>query len=257
VSPIRTYAGPCTATFTDRDGEGDRERRQRGRALVVVKPDDTVLVHDARGYQPAAWLTRPESLSVTREDVHAGPGPADASDAVRIDARDGGQRLRVRVEEPTLDAAVPASPMGVPVAGRGPDGGDLIRARGAVVAPGSGERYPLPAGATVLERTCDCGLPLARVERGASVEVCVDRDCDPLDDAVREALDREFDCPDCGADLRVRRRGSLLLGCDGHPDCETGFAIPEGVIDGTCGCGLPAFSAGDGRRCLDATCGRT
>jgi DNA topoisomerase-1 len=125
-----------------------------------------------------------------------------------------------------------------------------------VVAPDSGARYPLPGDATVLDRTCDCGLPTLRVERGVAVEACVDRDCDPIDAAVREALDRAFDCPACGNDLRVLRRGGLILGCDAYPDCETGFSLPRGVVDGECDCGLPAFRTDDGRRCLDATCER-
>ncbi len=94
-----------------------------------------------------------------------------------------------------------------------------------------------------------------RVERGAAFELCVDRGCESLDARVREAFDREWDCPTCGAPLRVLRRGGLLAGCDAYPDCETAFPIPAGTVDGTCDeCGLPAFESGAGRRCLDAGC---
>ncbi|MFB6301383.1 MAG: hypothetical protein ABEH78_00760, partial [Haloferacaceae archaeon] len=50
---VRVLAGECTVRF-----EGSRERTQRGHVIVVIKPDRTTLVHDADGYQPAAWLTR-------------------------------------------------------------------------------------------------------------------------------------------------------------------------------------------------------
>jgi len=244
--PLRVFAGDCTTDF-----EGaDRAARQRGRAIVLVKPDDTVLVHDADGYQPVAWLTRPAALTVERPDR---TDPDDgAGAAVRLVARDGDQRLRVVVRSLDGDHRYPVGEAGVPVA----DG--YVRSRGAVLALGGDapERYPLPAGATVLDESCDCGKPRIRVERGIAAEVCVDRSCDPLDDAVRAALDREFDCPDCGCDLRVLRRGGLVLGCEASPDCETAFPVPEGTVDGTCACGLPAFSVGDGRRCLDAGCDR-
>jgi DNA topoisomerase-1 len=61
-SQIRLVVGDCTTELTG----GTREQRQRGRVAVVVKPDDTVLIHDAAGYQPVAWLTRPDSLFVER-----------------------------------------------------------------------------------------------------------------------------------------------------------------------------------------------
>jgi DNA topoisomerase-1 len=75
-----------------------------------------------------------------------------------------------------------------------------------------------------------------------------------LDERVREQFDRAFACPDCGGDLRVLRRGGLILGCERYPDCDTGFALPEGIHDGACECGLPAFETASGRRCLDGGC---
>jgi DNA topoisomerase-1 len=95
------------------------------------------------------------------------------------------------------------------------------------------------------------------VERGAAFDVCADRECQPLDEAVRDRFDRAWGCPECGAPLRVLRRGGLIAGCDRYPDCETGFAIPAGVVAGECPCGLPAFETASGRRCLDATCSLT
>lgn len=64
MDSIRVFAGDCTVSF-----EGSRDRTQRGRVVVVAKPDRTVLVHDAGGYQPVAWLTRADSLT-----VESGPG---------------------------------------------------------------------------------------------------------------------------------------------------------------------------------------
>jgi DNA topoisomerase-1 len=229
-------AGTCTTTF---DGTG-RDRRQHGDVLVIVKPDGTTLVHDAAGYQPVAWLTRPESVTVEPDAVTAA---------------DGDQHLSVSVHDTHARGRYPTSDAGVPV-GECPCGGRLVRARGAVTCPACGDRYGLPTGAAVTDEHCsECGLPRVRVERGATFVVCLDRGCESLDERVRAAFDREWDCPDCGADLRVLRRGGLVLGCDRYPDCETAFAFPEGAHDGTCTCGLPAFESSSGRRCLDAGCG--
>ena len=229
-------AGTCTATF---DGTG-RDRRQHGEVLVIVKPDGTTLVHDAAGYQPVAWLTRPESVTVEPDAVTAA---------------DGDQHLSVSIHDTHARGRYPTTDAGVPV-GECPCGGQFVRARGAVTCPECGDRYGLPTGAAVTDEHCsECGLPRLRAERGATFVVCLDWDCESLDERVRRAFDREWDCPDCGADLRVLRRGGLVLGCDRYPDCETAFAFPEGVHDGTCACGLPAFESSSGRRCLDATCG--
>jgi DNA topoisomerase-1 len=245
VDSIRVFAGDCSVTFDD----GDDPRRLRGHVVVVVKPDRTTLVHDAAGYQPAAWLTRPDDLTVT-----------DDGDGFRVVAGDGERRLTVESHAVAGRATLPVSPAGVPV-GESPPAhpeatGPLVRVDGAVVALDSGARYPLVAGATTLDATCpDCGLPLMRAERGAAFEVCVDRSCESLDDAVRDRFDRVWTCPDCGDDLRVvRRRGRLLAGCDGYPDCETAFSIPAGVVVEDCDCGLPVFETATGRRCLDGTC---
>ena len=96
----------------------------------------------------------------------------------------------------------------------------------------------------------------ASVERGLAFNVCLDWACESLDEAVREAFDREWACPepDCDGDLRILRRGGLIAGCEHYPDCDTGFAVPAGVVDGECGCGLPTFETRSGTRCLDATC---
>lgn len=237
---IRLFAGECTTTF-----EGTRERTQRGHVVVLVKPDRTVLVHDADGYQPVAWLTRPDSLTVETDEAGFG-----------LVARTGEQTLRVASHSTAGLVDYPASAAGVPV-GRHPKTGEaLVRTGGAVLAVDSGDQYPLPAGATVLDEPCDdCGLPLIRVERGDVLELCVDRGCESLDDAVRGRFDREWPCPDCGSGLRILRRGrQLLAGCEAHPDCETAVSIPAGVAVGDCPCGLPVFETAGGRRCLDGTC---
>ena len=251
---LRVLAGDCTVTFED---GGDRERRLRGRVVVVCKPDRTVLVHDADGYQPAAWLTRADSLSVETD-----------GDGFGLVARDGDRTLRVVSRAVAGRADYPVSPAG-PELGECPDcGGALVRANG-VVCTDCGTRHALPAGATVLDRTCDCGLPLVRVERGDAFEVCADASCDPLADAVAAALDRRWPCPECGRDLRVRRaRGRVYLACDddegagedgedGDGDgCGLTASLPAGRTVGECACGLPVFETGTGRRCADGSCAR-
>jgi len=232
---IRVMAGDCTTVF-----EGNREREQRGEVLVVVKPDNTVLVHDADGYQPVAWLTRAESVTI--EDG-------------AIVARDGEELLRVVTHEEHGSARYPVSEAGVPVGDCSDCSGTLIRSNGAVQCTGCQARYALPSDATVTSGRCrDCHLPTIRTERGQAFELCLDRDCDSLDDRVKAAFDREWGCPDCDGDLRIVRRAGLLAGCEHHPDCETAFAIPTGVVVDTCGCGLPLFETAGGHRCLDATC---
>ena len=228
----RLLAGDCTTTF-----DGDRSYEKRGRVVCLRKPDDTVLVHDAGGYRPVAWLTRPESSLV-------------AGDPPTVEARNGDERLRVLFHETSVDTRLPVSPAGEPV-GPCPDcAGALVRRSGTVACTACDRSHGLPAGATLLDSACDCGLPRVAVTRGDRFEVCVDRDCDPLDEAVRERFDRAFDCPDCGSPLRVVRAGGLLLGCDDYPECDVAVPLPDGDHDGSCGCGLPTF---DGR-CPDSSC---
>jgi DNA topoisomerase-1 len=236
----RIFAGDCTTTF-----EGSRDRTTRGRVVVLVKPDRTVLVHDADGYQPVAWLTRPDTLSV--EEDPSGFG---------LTARAGEQTLRVVSHDLVGRVTYPVSEAGIPV-GHHPDTGEpLVRTSGSVRGLDSGVEYPLVAGAAVLDDRCDdCGLPLMRVERGDVFEVCLDRACESLDEAVRERFDGAWSCPDCGAPLRIlRRSGRLLAGCDDYPSCETAFSLPSGVVVGHCDCGLPVFETATGRRCLDSSC---
>ena len=232
---VQVIAGRCTTVF-----EGTRDRTQHGDALVVVKPDGTVLVHDARGYQPLAWLTRADAVTVTGDTVIA---------------QDSGQSLHVTVEETYARGSYPASDAGVPV-GECPEcDGTLVRTRGNVSCPNCVETYSLPSQSTVLSESCDdCDLPLFRVERGAVFELCLDPRCDSLDERVRERFDREWGCPDCDGDLRVLRRGGLLLGCENYPDCETGFSFPVGRVVDDCVCGLPIFETGSECRCLDRNC---
>lgn len=237
MDAIRVFAGDCTITE-------DGEREQRGDVVVVIKPDDTVLIHDRDGYQPAAWLTRPETLSY--EGTSGG--------TFSLTATDGESSLHVVANEEHGLARYPASAAGAPV-GDCPDcEGALVRAKGAVTCLDCEARYGLPAGADVLDRACrDCGLPTMVAERGRAFTLCIDRECESLDDRVNEAFDHEWDCPDCDGDLRVIRNGQLLAGCENYPDCETAFSIPSGTVDGDCECGLLAFDTSGGRRCLDAT----
>lgn len=259
TDPFRAFAGESTVVWS---GEADRERH--GHLLTLLKPDGTVLVHDRDGYRPAAWLTRPETTAV---EGSGGSGPT-------VTARDGDRTLRVHVHDEHADVRAPASAAGTPVGpcpDCAPDGaedsvraGTLVRTDGAVVCVDCGARHGLPAGARLLKEPCDCGLPRMRVERGKGFELCVDRTCESLDDAVAEAFDGAWDCPACGADLEIRRARSLIAGCERYPDCEAAFRVPDGVVAGTCECGLPAFAADGadgaddaGIRCLDATCERS
>jgi DNA topoisomerase-1 len=241
---VRVFAGDCT---TEYEG-GGRERTQRGRVAVVVKPDRTTLVHDADGYQPVAWLTRPDALTVEAGRDAGGDG------GFGIVARSGDETLRVTCHAEAGRATFPVSDAGVPV-GTCPCGGVLVRSRD-VVCHDCGDRYPLPSGATVRDATCDCGLPRLRVVRGRVLDVCLDPGHEPLVDAVADAFDRAFDCPDCGAALPVRRApGRVYLGCE-TPDCGATFSIRDGPIVGDCDCGLPVFETASGVRCADGDCDR-
>lgn len=260
------YAGDATVVedATDR-------REYRGRVVVLSKPDGTVLVHDATGYQPVAWLTRADAVTVTDDD------------AFRVTAHDerADDWLRVtghppRDENGVLDATLaghyPIGGAGRPL-GRCPScDGALVDRGGAVACVHCGVEHGYPDDATIRAQTpgnsathtaggdadtpgtCACGLPKMRIERGAVIDCCVDRNCERLDAHVRDHLDREHDCPACDGALVVERERGLFLACEHRPDCDTAFYVPSGVEDGTCNCGLPAFALGSGRRCLDATC---
>lgn len=176
-----------------------------------------------------------------------------------LTARKDGDALRVAVHEETGVARHPTSTAGIPV-GDCPDcEGRLVRSGDSVACTGCGAEFSLPAGTTVRDDRCACGHPRIRTERGTAFELCLDRHCGhspSLDEAVREAFDGAWDCPACGAAMRVIRRRGLLVGCERYPDCETGFRIPTGTVVGTCDCGLPSFETPGGRRCLDSTCDR-
>ena len=233
---LQVIAGRCTTAFEGARSAGERE--QHGDVLVVVKPDGTVLVHDADGYQPIAWLTRPESVTVTGDTVAAS---------------DGDQSLRVTVHESHARGRYPSGAAGVPV-GDCPDcETTLLRGNGSLSCPDCDREHPLPTDATVLDEHCgDCGLPQVQVQRGCSFVLCPE--CDSLTERVRSAFDREWDCPDCDGQLRVLYRGGLLLGCDEYPDCEVAYGFPRGIHDRTCECGLPVFKTQSGEQCLGSDC---
>ena len=234
---IRVFAGDCTMTYED----GDGSQTQRGRVVVAVKPDGTVLVHDADGYRPAAWLTRADTVAVSRDD-----------DAFRIVAGGGDARLTVESHETFGRVRFPVSAAGPPV-GDCPDcNAPLVRDGDAISCTGCRSRYPIPRDAAVTGGACDdCGLPTMRVERGAALTVCVDRDCDPLADAVAERFGGAWPCPNCGRGLTIRRERGLRAVC---PDCERRIRIPVGIADGECDCGLPLFETSEGRRCPNPDC---
>jgi DNA topoisomerase-1 len=234
----RVLAGDCTVTY---ETEDDDPIEQRGAVVTLVKPDNTVLVHDSGGYQPAAWLTRADTVRF----AHDGAG-------FRLAAGKGAKRLRVEAHEVHGRAHYPVSPAG-PEVGACPDcGGALVRDGGRVVCVGCRAAYGLPRDAAVLDSTCpECGLPRIRAERGAAFEVCLDRECESLDDRVRDRFDGAWRCPDCDAALAIRRERGLRAVC---PDCERSHVLPTGTVADECGCGLPRFETSDGRRCLDPAC---
>lgn len=234
----RLIVGDCRIEMT-----GDAEQTYRGSVVVLLKPDGTVLIHDVAGYKPVAWITRAESVSANdQRDI--------------ITAVDGDQWLRVKIDQAVVDRQLPGSPAGRPIDVCPECAGPLVSVRDAIHCVSCHERYGLPSGATVLERSCHCGLPKIRVERGEAFELCVDRACDPLDEKIAEQFDGVWTCPEteCDGTLRVIRRGGLLLGCDCYPECETAFRFPAGILDGHCGCGLPRFVTNGKSRCLDGTC---
>ena len=236
----RILTGDCTVEF-----EGTRDRTQRGHVVTRVKPARTVVAHDASGSHPVAWRTGPDEFTVE-------PGREGFS----LTAAADGQLRSVRSNTVETSESVPVSEAGVPVGDCPLCTGQLVRTRGAVRCLDCAEQYGLPSGATVLDSTCpDCGLPQMRVERGESFDLCVDYACESLSDVVRERFDEAYDCPDCGAPLRVRSPdGRLFFGCEAYPDCETSFSFPAGVVTGACECGLPRFRTASGVRCLDGTC---
>lgn len=220
----------------------DDDRTHRGEVVVLLKPDNTVLVHDTDGYQPVAWLTRADSVARTQNGGFS------------ITAIAGEKTLRVESQSAYGFGEYPGSKAGIPI-GVCPDcDHTLVRAGGVVSCLGCDNRYGLPDGASVLDERCDCGLPRMRVARGETFELCLSRKCESLDEAVKERFDREWSCPDCDGSLRVIRRGGLLAGCENYPDCEVGYVIPDGVTTETCECGLPRFETPRGERCLDSGC---
>lgn len=233
--PIRVIAGQCTVRHED-----EETTESEGQVVVLVKPDDTVLVHDATGYRPAGWLTRAESVQCSLSE----------GDFELWAQRDGAD-LRVSGTDVEV-SEFPATVAG-PRVGTCPDcGAGLVRAGGEVTCLGCGAAYALPRDATVTDATCSaCGLPTISVTRGADLEVCLDRQCDPIDDAVRDRFDGEWTCQTCGTDLQVTRNRTLEAYC---PSCEAHLPIPNGTVAGTCACGLPWFETDHGGRCLDPEC---
>lgn len=233
---MRIFAGAGTIVY-----EGETATRQKGTVLTIVKPDNTVLVHDASGYQPAAWLTRPETVEVTRAD-----------EGFEIVATAGDQKLSVRSVDHHGHTQYPISPAGDPL-GTCPDcEASLVDAGGAVVCIGCFTRWALPHDATVLEADCPtCRLPQMRLQRGAAFRVCIDETCDSLVATVSERFDDRWSCPDCGGSMQIGSDGTLHVTC---PDCDRRCALPAGTVVGTCPCGLPRFRTRRGERCVDTEC---
>jgi DNA topoisomerase-1 len=235
---IRVFAGQCTVTH-----ESESTTTQEGLVVVLVKPDNTVLVHDAAGYRPAGWLTRADSLRVARRD-----GDLD------LLATKGSERLHVRGGDVGA-VEFPVSAAGDVVGECPACEAPLVRHSGLVSCIKCGPEYRLPGDATMTDGTCDaCGLPTISVTRGEEFELCLDRACTSLDEAVRERFEGEWTCPDCHTPLTIERERTLVAAC---PECESSYHVPSGELAGTCECGLPRFETGDGARCLDPDCEAT
>lgn len=244
---ITVFAGDCTVRFEhdqsdDSDTPQGEIREERGSIVLIEKPDGTVLVHDQDGYRPVAWLTRADVVSWS-------------PDGSAMRAVSGDQCLLLTCHEEHGYGQYPTTRAGTE-AGACPDcGGTLLREPDAVVCLDCELEHSIPRDSTLLEEPCDiCSLPQMRVERGDRFELCVNRSCESLDDAVRAVFDRTFGCPACEGDLLIRRRGGLILGCENYPECDTGFSLPTGQFEGICDCGLPLVKTEDTRRCLDASC---
>ena len=232
---IRVFAGECTVTH-----HADRRSEKRGEVLVLIKPDNTVLVHDATGYRPAGWLTRADSVRVSQTDAELELTATKDEEWLSVESTNA-----EFVEFPVTRAG--------PSVGTCPDcGGTMVRASGSVTCLSCGDSYRLPRDATVTDETCaDCGLPTISVARGADLEVCLDRECSSIDDAVSARFDGEWSCRECGSPMIVSRERTLHVDC---PDCEASYPLPNGTVSGTCECGLPWFDTARGGRCLDAEC---
>ncbi|MFC6768583.1 endonuclease NucS domain-containing protein, partial [Natrinema soli] len=95
---IRVLAGDCTVI-----AEGDDRQEYRGRVTTIVKPDNTILVHDTDGYQPVAWLTRAESVS------------SDRTGGFTLVAKKDTQTLRIATHDQDGFAHYPSSAAGTPI----------------------------------------------------------------------------------------------------------------------------------------------
>lgn len=215
----------------------------RGHVLVVAKPDGTLLVHDTQGYQPVAWLTRADQVTM------------DADEGT-ITAVDGDRWLRIQVISSILDRELPGTAAGIPVAECPACDGQLIEGDAAVHCINCRNEFGIPSDAVVLESRCTCGLPQMRIERGDVFDLCIDRTCQPMDEAIADRFDGMWACPDddCTGTMHVIRRRNLLVACAEYPDCDVAFRFPPGPIDGHCGCGLPRFAVNGESRCLDGQC---
>jgi len=131
----RILAGDCTVRF-----EGTRNRIQRGHVVILVKPDRTVLVHDADGYQPVAWLTRPDGVTIEHD-----------AEGFSLRAHTDSQELLVTSNRSTDLRSYEVSEAGIPVGDCSECGGPLVRTRGEIQCLDCDAEYGLPAGATVLD----------------------------------------------------------------------------------------------------------
>jgi len=97
-----------------------------------------------------------------------------------------------------------------------------------------------------------------RVARGLAFNVCLDRGCESLDAAVKQAFDREWACPepDCDGDLRILRRGASSPAASSIPTATPVSPSPPASPTANATAGSPTFETASGTRCLDATCDR-
>ena len=115
--------------------------------------------------------------------------------------------------------------------------------------------FSLPAGYLIqpTDKTCGtCGLPMLKlITKGhRPMEACIDPSCESNSRSGSIGA-----CPKCGKKLRIVRsqRGKRFVGCEGYPDCDVTYPLPQygdiRPLGSACeSCGAPMLEVDSGRR---------